>query len=184
MKSIAAHMAEYSSYHRDWRNRATHFLGVPTIIFSILIPMHMVEIAMLGDFPVTLATLFMGGWGIYYLILHVPIAVTLLLVLAPVYWYAWHIVQTYDTQTTWLIFGVVFVGAWIVQIIGHKIEGNKPALLNNLFQIFVAPLFLTAEVFFELKMFQPLYREVEERVLTRNFDKDFTPSGTTHSAAE
>lgn len=176
MKSIACHMAEYSSYHRDKRNQATHFVGVPLIIFSMLIPMHMWHITDLAGFPVTFGNLFVAGWGIYYLILHPVIALSLLAVLTPANWYAWHLVQTQTTTTALVIFGVVFVGSWIVQIIGHKIEGNKPALMNNLFQIFVAPLFLTAEVFFMLKMFQPLYEEVEERVLVQDFTMDFKSS--------
>jgi uncharacterized membrane protein YGL010W len=34
--------------------------------------------------------------------------------------------------------------------VGHAFEGRKPALADNLFQIFVAPIFLAAEVFFAL----------------------------------
>lgn len=183
MKSLAAHMAEYSSYHRDARNRATHFIGVPAIIFSILIPMHMWELTNLGGFPVTFANLFFGVWGIYYVILHPAIGLSLLAVLSPASWYAWHLTQTQSSATALTIFGIVFVVGWIIQLVGHKFEGNKPALLNNLFQIFVAPLFLTAEVFFGLKMFQPLYEEVEERVLTQDFTMDFKPSMKAGTAA-
>ena len=32
-------MALYTSFHRDPRNRATHFVGVPLIIVSLLLPM-------------------------------------------------------------------------------------------------------------------------------------------------
>ena len=30
-------LAMYSSYHRDPRNRATHFIGIPAIVFSLLV---------------------------------------------------------------------------------------------------------------------------------------------------
>ena len=30
-------MAMYSAYHRDGRNQATHHVGVPLIVFSLLI---------------------------------------------------------------------------------------------------------------------------------------------------
>ena len=33
---------------------------------------------------------------------------------------------------------------------GHVFEGRRPALSDNLFQIFIAPVFLVAEVFFAL----------------------------------
>jgi uncharacterized membrane protein YGL010W len=33
-------------------------------------------------------------------------------------------------------------------LIGHAFEGKKPALMDNFFQVFIAPIFLMAEVFF------------------------------------
>ena len=50
----------------------------------------------------------------------------------------------------WTWFAILFVGGWILQLVGHVFEGRKPALADNLFQIFVAPIFLAAEVFFAL----------------------------------
>ena len=50
----------------------------------------------------------------------------------------------------WIWFAMLFVGGWILQLVGHVFEGRKPALADNLFQIFVAPIFLAAEVFFAL----------------------------------
>ena len=31
-------LASYASVHRDWRNKATHFVGIPIIVFSLLSP--------------------------------------------------------------------------------------------------------------------------------------------------
>ena len=33
MKSIAENLTQYAAYHRDRRNIATHFVGVPMIVF-------------------------------------------------------------------------------------------------------------------------------------------------------
>ena len=30
-------LATYASVHRDWRNKATHFVGIPVIVFSLLL---------------------------------------------------------------------------------------------------------------------------------------------------
>ena len=30
-------LASYASVHRDWRNKATHFVGIPVIVFSLLL---------------------------------------------------------------------------------------------------------------------------------------------------
>ncbi len=37
---------------------------------------------------------------------------------------------------------IMFVSAWMMQFLGHAIEGNRPALLTSLMQsVFQAPLF-------------------------------------------
>jgi hypothetical protein len=41
---FARQLAIYASYHRDHRNRATHFIGIPAIVFSILVPLALVKI--------------------------------------------------------------------------------------------------------------------------------------------
>jgi uncharacterized membrane protein YGL010W len=48
------------------------------------------------------------------------------------------------------VFAGAFLGGWVVQLVGHGFEGRRPALADNLLQIFNAPLFLTAEVLFLL----------------------------------
>ena len=65
----------------------------------------------------------------------------------------------------WTWFAVLFVGGWILQLVGHVFEGRKPALADNLFQIFVAPIFLCAEVFFALGYKPRLHAAVQERAL-------------------
>ncbi len=62
-------------------------------------------------------------------------------------------------------FGVLFVGGWILQLLGHVFEGRKPALADNLFQIFIAPIFLCAELFFALGYKPKLHAAVQERAL-------------------
>jgi uncharacterized membrane protein YGL010W len=59
----------------------------------------------------------------------------------------------------------LFVGGWALQLWGHVYEGRKPALVDNLFQIFVAPIFLAAEVFFALGYKPALHAAVQKRAL-------------------
>ena len=49
---FARQLATYASYHRDARNRATHFIGIPAIVFSILVPL-----ALVSDSGISLAVL-------------------------------------------------------------------------------------------------------------------------------
>jgi uncharacterized membrane protein YGL010W len=48
-------------------------------------------------------------------------------------------------------------------LLGHRIEGNRPALLDNLRQILVAPLFLAAEAGFALGWGRSLQQEIGRR---------------------
>ena len=53
MKTLAEHMAFYGSYHRDLRNRLTHFVGVPSIILAVQIPM---SLSSTGNLPLAIST--------------------------------------------------------------------------------------------------------------------------------
>jgi uncharacterized membrane protein YGL010W len=48
----------------------------------------------------------------------------------------------------------------MLQLIGHYFEGRRPALVDKLFQIFVAPIFLAAEVSFTLGYKKDLRQKV------------------------
>ena len=167
MKSLAEHMAFYSSYHRDPRNRLTHFFGVPVIVYAILILMSFGRIP-LGGLEISFAAIFVGVMLVYYLSLDWVLGLTMAAIFVPMCWAA-QVTAALSLGTALTIFGVTFVGGWVVQLIGHKFEGNRPALLDNLFQTLVSPIFLTAEIFFMLGLKLPLKEEVERRVLTRDF---------------
>ena len=38
-----------------------------------------------------------------------------------------------------------FLLGWIFQFVGHHFEGKRPALMDNIFQAFIGPMFLVAE---------------------------------------
>jgi uncharacterized membrane protein YGL010W len=69
-------------------------------------------------------------------------------------------VQSIGTGLAWCV--VFFGGGWVIQLVGHVFEGRKPALVDNFFQIFVAPIFLAAEVFFALGYKPALHAAVQE----------------------
>jgi uncharacterized membrane protein YGL010W len=85
----------------------------------------------------------------YYFVLDLSLALAMLAVIGLLIWMAETIAARGPAQG-WAWFGALFVGGWILQLAGHAFEGRKPALVDNLFQIFVAPIFLAAEVFFAL----------------------------------
>jgi len=159
MKTLDQQMAVYAAYHRDRRNRLTHFIGVPAIVFAILIPMCWVPV---GD-GLTLAHLFLGAVLAYYFLLDVPLAIATGLVSCALYLAAKLAAGT-GFVSGWIWAGAFFVGGWIFQLVGHVFEGRKPALADNLFQIFIAPIFLVAELFFALGLKRDVREKVEARL--------------------
>lgn len=161
MKTLEDQMAFYAAYHQDGRNKASHFLGVPMIMLSLFIPLAWLRID-LGGVPLTAAMLFAGTVMVYYFLLDVPLAIAMLFVSVGLVWLG-HQIAGLGAVQGWAWFGVLFVGGWIIQLVGHAFEGRKPALADNLFQIFVAPVFLVAEVFFALGYKPALHDAVRRR---------------------
>ena len=162
MKTLDQQMAVYAAYHRSPWNRLTHFIGVPAIIFAILVPMNWVPI---GD-GVTLAHVFLGAVLAYYFLLDVPLAIATTVATCALY-YAAKLAAGSGFFSGWVWSGAFFVGGWIFQLVGHAFEGRRPALADNFFQIFIAPIFLVAEVFFALGLKRDVLEKVEARLADR-----------------
>ena len=156
-------MAVYSAYHQDARNRATHFIGVPIIVLSLFIPLAWLRIELAGV-PISAGMILAAIVLAYYLALDLVLGVAMVLVFALLLEAGEHIAAL-GPAAGWTWFGVLFVGGWILQLVGHAFEGGRPALTDNLFQIFIAPIFLCAEVFFALGYKPGLQAAVRERAL-------------------
>lgn len=165
MKTIEDQMSFYAAYHQDARNKATHFIGVPAIMLSLFIPLAWIGFEA-GGVTITAAMVFAALVLIYYFFLDVPLALAMVVITAALVWLGHQIAGLGPTQG-WIWFAVLFVGGWILQLVGHGFEGRKPALADNLFQIFVAPIFLAAEVFFALGYKPALHRSVNEKAQLR-----------------
>jgi uncharacterized membrane protein YGL010W len=165
VKNIEEQMSFYAAYHQDARNKATHFIGVPAIMLSLFIPLSWIRFEIgLAGIAVTAAMVFAAIVLIYYFMLDVPLALAMFAVTIALVWAGQQIAALGALQG-WIWFAVLFVGGWILQLVGHVFEGRKPALADNLFQIFVAPLFLAAEVFFALGYKPRLHAAMQARAL-------------------
>jgi len=163
MKNIEEQMSVYAAYHQDARNKATHFIGVPAIILSLFIPLAWIRFDA-GGVTITAAMLFAAVVVLYYFFLDVLLALAMLVVTGLLV-FAGEKIAGLGTVQGWIWFALLFVGGWILQLVGHVFEGRKPALADNLFQIFVAPIFLAAEVFFALGYKPRLHENVQNRAL-------------------
>ena len=163
MQTLEQQMSFYAAYHQDARNKATHFVGVPMIIFGLFIALGWARIE-LGGITLTAAMLLAAVVLVWYFLLDVPLALAMLVTNAVLLYLADLVSQqTIGIGAAWFL--VFFGGGWVIQLIGHVYEGRKPALVDNFFQIFVAPVFLAAEVFFALGYKPALHAAVQKRAL-------------------
>jgi uncharacterized membrane protein YGL010W len=161
VKTLEDQMSFYAAYHQDARNKATHFVGVPLIVFSLMIPLGWLRTDVEG-FTLSAALVVTAVLLLYYLVLDIPLGLAMAAVFALLLWAAEPLSQAaLVASLTWFL--VLFAGGWALQLWGHVFEGRKPALVDNLFQIFVAPIFLAAEVFFALGYKPGLHEAVQRR---------------------
>ncbi len=162
-KSLEEHLTQYAAYHRDRRNIATHFVGVPMIVFAILLALATVAVPA-GPVTITLAAVLAIVSCAYYLKLDLVLGVTMAAVLFVMCAGASEITARASTGATlgWAL--AIFVAGWAIQFLGHKFEGMKPAFFDDVQQLLIAPLFVCAEVFFLLGAKPGLQRYIEDRV--------------------
>lgn len=148
MKSLESYLTTYARYHRDRRNIATHFVGIPMIVLGVTALLSRPQFAAAGVTlsPAVFVTL---GATLFYLLLDRRFGLTMALLLgaslAAGHW------MGAQSLGTWLggSLGLFFVG-WAIQFIGHYFEGKKPAFVDDLVGLLVGPLFVVAEVAFAM----------------------------------
>jgi uncharacterized membrane protein YGL010W len=161
----------YLAYHRDHRNVLTHVLGVPMIMFAILLLLHRANFGWLSPSyfgGLTLGWIATLGFAVWYLSLERLAGGILALLLVVGSMLAAQLALL-PGATFWGLFALFFVGGWIIQLVGHSVfEGRRPALTDNILQVFVAPLFLVLEALFAIGQLQDVKAEIERR--SRRYD--------------
>ncbi|OGA68183.1 MAG: hypothetical protein A3G83_01485 [Betaproteobacteria bacterium RIFCSPLOWO2_12_FULL_68_20] len=66
MRTLEDQMGFYAAYHQDARNKATHFVGVPAIMLSLVIPLAWLRVDF-GAITLTAAMLLAAAVLAYYL---------------------------------------------------------------------------------------------------------------------
>ena len=138
-------LGAYAAVHRDWRNKATHFVGIPVIVFSLLLVLSLWRFELLGrEWTTSLAVAIVAVVGWMALDLGIGLVMALLMAVA---WFAAQALagSLGSAPAVWMAFIALFVGGWVLQFVGHHYEGKRPALLDNIFQAFIGPMFLVAE---------------------------------------
>jgi uncharacterized membrane protein YGL010W len=146
MTSLQAQLDAYAAYHKDPRNKLTHFFGVPLVTFALFLFLGWFRFVADPYLPL------LSGAGLFYLVVflyYLNLDWFIALVQAPLtlllLWLAdWVALRPFAESLT--VFAAAFIGGWVIQLVGHAIEGRRPALADNVMQVFNAPLFLTVEM--------------------------------------
>ena len=163
MKSVEQNLTQYAAYHRDRRNIATHFAGVPMIVFAIILALAIADIP-LGTVTLTVATIVSIALVAYYLILDRVLGVAMAIVMFLMCAGASEVSARLSSGATLGLALLIFVVGWALQFLGHKYEGMKPAFFDDVRQLLIGPLFVCAEAFFLLGAKPELRRYIEARV--------------------
>lgn len=130
-------LAHYGESHQNPTNELIHFVAIPLIMLSLL--------GMIFALHPYLAYAFIAASMVYYLRLSLVFFASMLV------WSALLLVLVH-LMGEWVLplSLAIFVGAWIMQFVGHKLEGKKPSFFEDLQYLWVGPLFVLSKLFGKL----------------------------------
>lgn len=148
-KSADQWFLEYGECHHHPVNELIHWICIPAIALSLLgllwsipVPRPLYDVS---DY-VNFATLFLAVATVFYLRLSPPLAVGMLIfgLLCLAVILSW---QHAGLASVWSAALVLFVLAWILQFVGHKLEGKKPAFLKDIQFLLIGPIWLLGFIY-------------------------------------
>ena len=137
IRRVDALINHYGESHQNSTNELIHFIAIPLIILSLCGLIYAAS-------PIALYV-FLAASFVYYARLSIVFLISMLVFSALILW----IIQGIGSQLV-AISIAVFIAAWILQFIGHKIEGKKPSFFEDIQYLWVGPLFVLSKLFIKL----------------------------------
>lgn len=134
MRKVDQLLAHYEESHRNPRNERIHFVAIPLIMLSL--------VGLLYAAHPWAAYVFILASMVYY----ARLSGVFLLSMAVLSLIALVLVRAMGDQVLPISIAI-FVGAWIAQFVGHKIEGKKPSFFEDLQYLWVGPLFVLSKLY-------------------------------------
>lgn len=160
MSPLLKQLSIYASYHRDPRNIATHFIGVPMIVVAVTAFLSRPAFELAG-FAITPAWIALLAATVFYLRLDVRYGLAMGVLLGGSLFLA-SFTAPLATGAWLAVSAGLFIVGWIIQFIGHYFEGKKPAFVDDLMGLLVGPLFIAAELGFALGLRKEVKAEIEQ----------------------
>lgn len=152
MKKIDLLLEEYGSSHKNKTNKFIHWICVPAIFFSIValiwsIPLGPLENLKIYNFQlINWATISLVLVVFYYIKLS-PLLTIGMVLFSTICLYMTNLLENLINSgkiefQLWLIALTIFAVSWIIQFIGHEIEGKKPSFLKDVQFLLIGPAWL------------------------------------------
>ncbi len=144
--SLDKFISDYESYHKDPLNIKIHMLCVPLIILSVVGMFNAIPVAW-G--PVRIGHIVCFLYFSYYIFFARPYLLSCFIMFATLIAIDFQLAKL--TTSLYLSINIsVFVVSWILQIWGHKKEGNIPAFIDNketaIHSTFMAPIMVIRHI--------------------------------------
>lgn len=151
MSPIHHYLSHYGKSHQNRINKLIHGLAVPSIYFVTLaliwsIPMR-IEIATLS---LSLAHILIIPIMAYYFYLSLKIGVAMGIM--TIFCFAGIAMLQIFAVPVWLFSLVLFAIMWVLQFIGHYIEGKRPSFFEDLRYLLIGPAWWWMHVFKRLNI--------------------------------
>ncbi len=146
MRNIDRLLDEYGESHQNLVNKIIHWIAVPAIVWTVVALLWSIPFPFeigVEVVPVNWATISLLLAQVYWFRLSVSLGLGLLLFNTLMIQLT-VLVPQIITLPLWQLALMVFVGAWVLQFIGHAIEGKRPSFLKDLQFLLIGPAWLMA----------------------------------------
>lgn len=139
--------ASYSGDHQNPTNQKIHYIAVPLILWSVTALLWCIPVPGTWFLPGFWCALAMfAGWMFYYRASR-KLGFGMLAVFVAMSWLNRWLHNSYGTTFLLQLAIGVFVLAWVIQFIGHKIEGKKPSFLTDLVYLMIGPAWILIKLY-------------------------------------
>ena len=147
MKSADTWFSEYAVSHQNPINKLIHWFAVPTIYATVIgllwqIPMPLTGLAEQG---LNWALILLKPALLFYFLLSFSLGLGMTIFSAAVV----TLMRALEQQSVieiWRLSLFVLIVMWVLQFIGHKIEGKKPSFFQDLIFLLIGPAWLLSFV--------------------------------------
>lgn len=152
MKSLKQWLAEYEVSHKNQTNKLIHYLCVPAIFMTVVgfvwsIPFPSDASSPFLNWAAVVIVLSLVFYFKLSIILGLGMAIFSVLCLLFVEWW-----DASMSMSVVAMSAIVFVVAWVLQFIGHHIEGKKPSFLKDVQFLLIGPAWILCKLLRKMKV--------------------------------